>query len=97
MVIAPGNKGKARKGAAKDKATLTDPAPPPPAKPCALCDVVGHTTHTCPKLPRIQPMVKGAFPESTVPDPSIPFSSITKNPKTIRTSKPYALCGIHGH
>ena len=97
MAEAPGKKGKARKGASKDKATSIDPAPSPPAKPCALCDVVGHATHTCPELPHIQPMVKVAFPESTVSGPSLPSSSVTKNPKTIRTSKPCALCGIHGH
>ena len=97
VVTALGKKGKARKGASKDKATPTDTTPPPLAKPYALCDVVGHATHTCPEFPRIQPMVKVAFPKSTVSDPSLPSSSVTKNPKTIRTSKPCALCGVHGH
>jgi len=97
IVMAPGKKGKTRKGAPKDKTTPTDPAPPPPAKPYALCDVFGHATHACPELPRIQPMVKVTFPESTVPEASIPSSSVTKNPKTLHTNKPCALCGIHGH
>ena len=97
MVTAPGKKGKARKGAAKDKATPTDLAPPLPTKPCALCDVISHATHTCPELPRIKPMVKVTFPESTVSKPSVSSSSTAKNPKTIRTKKPYALCGFHGH
>ena len=97
VVTAPGKKDKAHTGAPKDKPTTTDSAPPPPAKPCALCDVTGHATHACPELPRIQPMVKVTFPESTVPEASTPSSSVTKNPKTLRTNKPCALCGIHGH
>ena len=42
-------------------------------------------------------MVKVAFPESTAPEAPTPSSSITKNPKTLRTNKPCALCGVHGH
>ena len=96
-VIATGKKRKAHKGASKDKATAPDPTPPPPTKPCALCDGVSHASHTCPELPHIQPMVKVAFPESIVPETSISSSSTAKNPKNLRTNKPCALCGVHGH
>ena len=85
------------KGASKDKATPPNPTPPPPAKPCALCDGVDHATHTCPELPRIQPMVKVTFSEATVPETSISSSSIAKNPNNLHTNKPCALCGVHGH
>ena len=92
-----GKKRKTQNGVSKDKATALDPTPPPPAKPCALCDGIGHATHTFPELPRIQPMVKVTFLESTVPETSVSSSSVAKNPKTLRTNKPCALCGFHGH
>lgn len=91
-----GKKRKTREGASKDKATTLDPTPPPPAKPYALCDGIGHPTHTCPELPHIQPMVKVIFLESIVPETPV-SSSAAKNPKTLHTNKPYALCGVHGH
>ena len=55
-------KGKAQKRASKEKVAPTDPTPSLPPNPCALCDVFGHTTHTCPELPRIKPMDNVAFP-----------------------------------
>ena len=94
---AMGKKRKTRKGASKDKATAPDPTPLPPTKPCALCDGIGHATHTCPELPRIQPMDRVMFPESSAPETSSSSSSIAKNPKTLHTNKPCALCGVHGH
>ena len=96
-VIATSKKRKARKGASKDKATAPDPTHPPPTKPCALCDGVSHATHTCLDLPRIQPMVKVAFPESTAPETSVSPSHVAKNQKNLCTNNPCALCGIHGH
>ena len=83
IATASGKKGKACKRASKDKATLTDLAPPPPPKPCALCDVVSHTTHTCPELPHIKLMVKVAFPKSTVPETSASSSTAAKNTNII--------------
>ena len=97
VVTATGKKQKARKGASKDKATPLDPTPPPPAKPSALCDGVGHATHTCLELPRIQPMVKVVFPESTIPETSVSSSSTANNPNNLHTNKPCAMCGVHGH
>ena len=94
---ATGKKRKTRKGASTDKATAPDPTLPPPAKPCALCDGIGHPTHTCPELPHIQPMVKVTFHESTIPETSVSSSSVATNLKTLRTKKPYALFGVYGH
>ena len=79
---------KTHRGAPKDKATALDPTPPPPTKPCTLCDAVGHATHTCPELPRIQPMVTVAFPNSSASETSVSPIPITKNPKALRTNNP---------
>ena len=100
VATASGKKGKYRKGASKDKAAPTNPAPPQPPKhtiQCDLCDVVGHTTHTCPKLPHLKPMVNVAFPESTVLEAFVSSATAAKNPKTIHTNHPCALCDLRGH
>ena len=70
IATALGKKGRAHKRASKNKASPTDHAPPPPPKPYDLCDVIIHSTHTFPKLPRVKPMVDVSFPESTVPETS---------------------------
>ena len=100
VATASSKKGKSRKGASKDKAALTNPTPPQPPKhtiQCALCDVVGHASHACPKLLHIKPMVNVTFPESAVPEASVPSATAAKNPKTIHTTHPCALCDLHGH
>ena len=93
VATASGKKDKARKGASKDKAAPTNPAPPQPPKHTiegALCDVVGHASHTCPELLHLKPMVNVTFPESAVPEASVPSATAAKNPKTIHTNHPYA-------
>ena len=42
-------------------------------------------------------MVKVTFPDLLAPETSVSPAPITKNPKTLRTNKPCALCGVHGH
>ena len=42
-------------------------------------------------------MVKVVFHESMIPETSVSSSSTTKNPNTLHTNKPCALCGFHGH
>ena len=97
VAIASSKKGKARKRASKDKAAPIDPAPSPHPKPCALFDFIGHCTHNYLELPHIKPMVNVAFPKSTVPEAPVSSLTTTKNPKTIHTNQPYALCDLHGH
>ena len=99
-MTASGERGKARKKETKDKATQKNPAPhqPPNHIPlCALCDVFGHATHTSRELPRIKPMVKVVFLESSVHEAPASSSTPNKNPKTIHTNQPCALCDLHGH
>ena len=42
-------------------------------------------------------MVNVTFPESTVSETSVASSTTAKNPKTIHTNHPCALCDLHGH
>ena len=42
-------------------------------------------------------MVNVTFPESAVPKASVPSATPAKNPKTIHTNHPCALCDLHGH
>lgn len=95
-----GKHGKARRGASKDKATPTNPTPPRPPKhtiQCALCDVVGHATHTCPELPHLKTMVNETFPESDIPEVYVTIPDSIPKLKNLHTNHPCSLCDFYGN
>ena len=101
MVTALGKKGKARKEETnQDQASPTNPTPPRPPKrtiQCALCDIVGHATHTCPELPHLKALVNETFPESDLPEVYVTIPDSIPKLKTLCTNHPCALCDFHGH
>ena len=95
-----GKKGKAHKGASKDKAAPTNPTPPRPSKhtiQCALCDVAGDATHACPELPHLKSMVNEMFPESDIPEVYVTILDLVPKLKSLCTNHPFTLCDFHGH